>query len=92
LTSDGTITDVGSLSHFFPDHLMLTRCGKILYSFPLPVDKIADLVDLQTHVEKITVMIDHELQVNALAKYAAAHVEGKAVRFNAFIKIDQGGA
>jgi D-serine deaminase-like pyridoxal phosphate-dependent protein len=63
-----------------------------LYGFPLPVDKIADLLDLQTHVERVTVMIDSELQVRALAKFAAARTDRKPICFHAFIKIDQGGA
>lgn len=64
---------------------------KLLYGFPLPVDKLQDLCELERHVETLTVMVDCPDQVDALDAFLS--VDGRrssAKPWQAFIKVDQG--
>ncbi|KAH8915827.1 hypothetical protein BT69DRAFT_1229457 [Atractiella rhizophila] len=72
-------------------HAGLAKSGVVhdmLYGFPLPLDKIADLASLQEHYKEVLVMIDDIRQVNGLAAYNDR--EGKKVAFKAFVKVNQG--
>jgi D-serine deaminase-like pyridoxal phosphate-dependent protein len=64
---------------------------QILYGFPLPADKIGDLLTLQFRVENITVMIDCIAQVKALEEYTQTN-RSPPKPLQAYIKVNQGGA
>lgn len=72
--------------------IQLAKEGKItdiLFGLPVAKLKIGELHELSKHVQNVRLMVDSELQVDALFEYAKTHNENH-VHWSIFIKIDMG--